>query len=261
MAFQVPQGPYQSPYQIPQGSPGGLGFFGGQSQPGGGGGSYAWQQKMLGPMGSGNSFGVGWGNPGGQQMSMGVPIGGDPNAGWGAALKGAYDQSQASYDQGLKALGNSFSQGPFGQGLSNMFSNPKGISDEAYSGFLRQIRDREAGSRGGQLESLTNAANASGFGSSMGLLDSQAGVRGRSVQNLNNAELDLLMAREQAKQGQQSMSGSLLAQLYGIDAAQAQSLAQLLANRSFSAFQPEQQYQGTPGVPYGSPWSLPGGGM
>ena len=233
-----------------------------QPPTGGGGGQYAWQQKMLGTMGSGNPYGVGQtGGP--QTLNMGVPIPGyDPNAGWGEALRGAYNQSQQSYDQGLKALGNSFSQGPFGQGLSNMFSNPTGISDAAYNGYLRQIRDREAGSRMGQLESLTNAANASGFGSSMGLLDSQAGIRGRSVQNLNNAELDLLMAREQAKQGQQSMSGSLLAQLYGIDAAQAQSLAQLLANRSFSAFAPEQSIFGPGGGNAGGPppgqiWGLP----
>lgn len=225
-----------------------------------GGGQYAWQQKMLGTMG-GPSYGVGWGGQGGQQLGVGAPIGGDPNAGWGAALQDAYKQSQGSYDQALKALGNSFSQGPWGQGLQNMFNNPTGISDAAYNGYLRMIRDREAGSRGNALEALQNQASATGFGNSMGLLDAGARLRAQSASNLNDAELQLLMQREQAKLGQQSMAGGLLGQLYGIDAGQQQSLAQLLANRNFTAFAPQQQYQGTPGVPYGSPWSLPGGGM
>lgn len=216
------------------------------------GGEYAWQQKMLGTMGSGNPFNTGgsWG-----QMNMGVPVGGDPNAGWGEALKGAYNQSQQSYDQALKALGNSFSQGPFGQGLQNIFANPQGISDQAYNGYLRMIRDREAGSRGNALEALQNAGAASGFGNSMGLLDAGARLRAQSASNLNDAELQLLMQREQAKLGQQGMAGGLLAQLMNMDANQAQSLAQLLANRSYQAFAPTPApWQGVGG---GQAWTLP----
>ena len=249
--------------------PGGWGWpaFGGGAPvpPGGsggsGGGQYAWQQKMLGTMGSGNPYGVG-SQPGPTQMQMGVPIGGDPNAGWGAALQDAYRQSQGSYDQALKALGNSYSQGPFGQGLQNMFNNPTGISDQAYNGYLRMIRDREAGSRGNALEALQNAGAASGFGNSMGLLDAGSRLRAQSASNLNDAELQLLMQREQAKQGQQGMAGGLLAQLMSMDQGQAQSLAQLLANRPFQAFAPSQGggTPGIPGVPMGSPWSLPGMG-
>ena len=244
-----------------------LGGFGGWPFNTGGGGMPRYNQWQQGQMGEGNPYGVGgtgynnnWAGPG-HLTGVGAPVGGDPNAGWGAALKGAYDQSQASYDQALKALGNSFSQGPWGQGLQNMFNNPQGISDAAYNGYLRMIRDREAGSRGNALEALQNQASATGFGNSMGLLDAGARLRAQSASNLNDAELQLLMQREQAKLGQQSMAGGLLGQLYGIDAGQQQSLAQLLANRNFTAFAPQQQYQGTPGVPYGSPWSLPGGGM
>lgn len=224
------------------------------------GGEYAWQRKMLGTMG-GPSYGVGWGGQGGQQLGVGAPVGGDPNAGWGAALQDAYKQSQGSYDQALKALGNSFSQGPWGQGLQSMFFNPKGISDEAYSGWLRMIRDREAGSRGNALEAAQNQGAATGFGNSLGLTDALGRIRTQSAANLNEAELQAMLAREQSKLGQQSMAGGLLGQLYGIDANQQQSLAQLLANRPFQAFAPTQPYQGTPGVPYGQPWSLPGGGM
>lgn len=243
------------------------GGFGWPFNTGAGGAQGSWAQWQQGQGGEGNPYNTGGGGyannwPGqGHLMGVGAPIGGDPNAGWGAALKGAYDQSQASYDQGLKALGNSFSQGPWGQGLQNMFNNPTGISDAAYNGYLRMIRDREAGSRGNALESLQNAGSASGFGNSMGMLDAAGRIRSQSASNLNDAELQLLMQREQAKLGQQSMSGGILSQLYGLDAAQQQSLAQLLANRQFTAFAPGQQGSGgIPGVPQGSPWSLPGMG-
>lgn len=216
------------------------------------GGQYAWQQKMLGTMGSGNPYGVG-SAPGGFTSGAGFQIPGTGNEGWGSALQDAYKQSQGSYDQALKALGNSYSQGPFGQGLQNMFANPQGISDEAYNGYLRMIRDREAGSRGNALEALQNAGAASGFGNSMGLLDAGSRLRAQSASNLNDAELQLLMQREQAKQGQQGMAGGLLAQLMQMDAGQAQSLAQLLANRPFQAFAPS----GPTGPVPQYAWSLP----
>ena len=229
------------------------------------GSEYAWQQKMLGTMGSGNPFGVGGtGQPYTSGAGFRIP-GSGGNEGWGQALMDAYQQSQSSYDQGLKALGNSFSQGPFGQGLANMFNNPQGMSPEAYAGYLRQIRDREAGSRGNALEALQNGAAAQGFGNSMGLLDAGARLRANSASNLNNAELDLLLASEQMKQGNRSMSGGLLAQLLGLDAAQQQALAQAYMNRPFQAFAPQQDagtpwWMGNPGgPPPGQAWGLPGG--
>jgi len=223
---------------------------------------YAWQQKMLGTMGAGNPFGVGGtGTP--YTSGVGVPVGGGGNSGWGQALQDAYRQSQQSYDQGLKQLGSSFSQGPFGQGLANMFSNPQGMDPAAYAGYLRQIRDREAGSRGNALEALQNAGFASGFGNSMGLLDAGARIRTQSAANLNDAELALLQASEQMKQGRQGMSGGLLAQLMGLDAAQMQALAQGYMNRPFQAFAPTQQPWSGGGTGYGPPpgqmWGLPSG--
>jgi hypothetical protein len=214
-------------------------------------------------MGAGNPYPVGGtGTP--YTSGVGVPVGGGGgNSGWGQALQDAYGQSQQSYDQGLKQLSNSFSQGPFGQGLANMFSSPQGMDPAAYAGYLRQIRDREAGSRGNALEALQNAGFASGFGNSMGLLDAGGRIRTQSAANLNDAELALLQASEQMKQGNRSMSGGLLAQLMGLDAAQMQALAQGYMNRPFQAFAPTQQPWTGGGTGYGPPpgqvWGLPSG--
>lgn len=256
MAFAMPTWP-----SAPTGPQPGSIYYGAPVQQGG---EYPWQQKMLGTMGAGNPFGVGGtGQP--YTSGVGVPIGGGSGgtSGWGGALMDAYNQSQQSYDQGLKALGNSFSQGPFGQGLANMFNNPQGMSPEAYAGYLRQIRDREAGSRANALESLQNAGVASGFGNSMGLLDAGSRLRTQSAANLNDAELALLMASEQMKQGNRSMSGGLLAQLMGLDAAQMQALAQGYMNRPFQAFAPgagttNPWWGNAGGPPPGQIWGLPG---
>lgn len=215
-------------------------------------GSDSYMAWLQGQQGAGPSHGVGQA-PGGFTSGMNVQLGAGANDGWGKALQDAYNQSQQSYDQGLKALGSNFSTGPFGQGLQNMFSNPQGMSPEAYNGYLRMIRDREAGSRGNALEALQNGASASGFGDSMGLLDAGANLRARSASNLNNAELELLMQRENMKNQQQSMSGSLLAQLFGIDAGRQQSLAQGYMNRPFQAFAPTQQQGGSAGQGFGPP--------
>jgi len=75
-----------------------------------------------------------------------------------------------------------------------------------------------------------------------------------------------LQASEQMKQGRQGMSGGLLAQLMGLDAAQMQALAQGYMNRPFQAFAPQQGggmggWATAPGwgPPPGQMWGLPSG--
>lgn len=231
---------------------------GGFGSPMPGGGSTArWDQYLAGQVGAGNPFGVGQ-TPGPWQSGMGVPVGGGGGtSGWGQALRDAYNQAQSSYGQGLSvlqgAMGNANSA--FGSQLQGMFANPNGMSDAAYAGYLRQIRDREAGSRANALEQLNNQGFASGFGNSMGLLDAGARLRAQSASNLNDAELQLLMAREAAKAQQQGMSGSLLAQLLGLDQSAATALAQGYMSRPFQAFAPEGY--GAGGAPWAG-WTLPG---
>lgn len=245
---------------------------GGFGSPMPGGGSTArWDQYLAGQVGAGNPFGVGQGTPPGYYdqsgtwrpgslSGVGVPIGGGGGggtSGWGQALRDAYNQAQSSYGQGLSvlqgAMGNANSA--FGSQLQGMFANPNGMSDAAYAGYLRQIRDREAGSRANALEQLNNQGFASGFGNSMGLLDAGARLRAQSASNLNDAELQLLMAREAAKAQQQGMSGSLLAQLLGLDQSAATALAQGYMSRPFQAFAPEGY--GAGGAPWAG-WTLPG---
>lgn len=237
--YQSPYGPYITGYQYPGATTTGYQSTGYQ---------YPWQQKMGQSMGT---YSTGGTAPGGFTSGTGAVIPNPGQSAWYSAMQSANQQSQSAAQDALAKLSTSFSQGPFGQGLANMFQAPRGMDEATFQQMLRMLRDREAGSRASVLEGLQGAAASRGMQGSGMLMDAMARARANSASALNDAEINAYIQREMMKQAQQGMAGGLLGQLYGLDARLLEAYANAQMGRQFPILP---QQGGSTGW---SGWTLP----
>lgn len=210
------------------------------------------------PQGGYWTTGYGGASPGGGGGSVTLPGGFPPGSpGW-EALAGQQGRIDRNFGQAAALLGKNFAGSTFGQGLQGMWSNPQGWDPRALEMQRTMLAENEAGSRENALRQLEGRATAGGFGDSMGLNDALSRTRTTSAGNLQRGYNDLFMAEQDRKNANRFQAAQLLMNLYGMDAQQAQRLAELYANKQETAIPGMKNGQpgtGTQGAqPVGGGW-------
>lgn len=216
-----------------------------------------WDAYYADQQGEGSYYGVGQ-QPGPQYLGQGtIPhydggFYGREGGDFAAGFNEANAKSEAAAQAALARLAaGQFAGGDVGQTAASRYMNPRGFGPEALAKQQRMAADNEAGSRENALESMKQAAYASGFGESMGLLDSMGNVRLRSASNLRDEQDRLFVENEKAKLAQEAQSGDLIARLLALEGEMNQSYADFQGRRKFPIAP-----SGTAGG--GAPGALPG---
>lgn len=208
--------------------------------------------------GGGSPIGVGWG-PGTNKQQQGysglqAPGGGSLGGGFfggGANYQAAFDDRQgrlnSNFGNATKALGNSFSQGPFGQGLFDQFQNGQMLSPEEMQLQRNMLAQVEAGRRTNSQMNFRQRGTAAGFGDSVGMNAGLERIANDSAGNLMRGYNELTLGNAEKRQQVRMQAAQTLMQLYGLDQQTAQHLADLWASKNEDAFVGQgEQGQGMP---------------